>query len=337
MPKEFRIVASVYRSLVDILIEHGHDPAVVSRQVGFDVTRVGAPQETLSLETVSALWELGFATRGATIGIETAQRVRLVDFQDIGVFLTATRDIADLIGQLDHYSRLFSNVMELQAVETNAGLEVSVHYHATVPLKYERLEFLALSGPVLASQYLASPLQLTHAELPRPRPEHAQTWDIAFGVPITWNAPVTRYVISQEQAHRQVLTHNEQLRKDLQMLLDARLRSTRQAHPLDDVIAEMTRQFARHVPSVESVSAAVYISPRTLQRRIAQSNTTFSALLASIREDLAKHYLAQALPPAQVAERLGYYDLPTFSRAFKRWTSQTPHQYARSLTGVPER
>ncbi len=329
MPSDFRVVASVYRSLIDILVEHGQHPSDISRRIGFDITRIGAPQVTMSLDNVTALWELGQATRGASIGIEAAERVRLVDFQDIGVFLTATRDISDLMNQLDHYSRLFSNVMELRTEEITDGLQVSVHYHAPVPLKNERLEFLALAGPVLASQYLASPLRLTRAELPRPRPDNAERWNAAFGVPVQWGAPHTRYVISREESHRAVLTRNEQLRKDLQMLLDARLRSTQQEHPLDDVIAEITRQLAAQVPTVESIAAALYVSPRTLQRRIGLAHTTFSSLLASIREDLSKHYLHQGLSASQVAERLGYSDMPTFNRAFKRWTGETPTQYAR--------
>jgi len=333
---DFRIVASVYRSLIDILVEHGQHPADISRRIGFDITRIGTPQVTLSLDTVTALWELGHATCGASIGIEAAQRVRLVDFQDIGVFLTATRDITDLMNQLDHYSRLFSNVMELRTAEIDAGLEVSVHYHAPVPLKNERLEFLALAGPVLASQYLTSPLRLTQAALPRSRPERAERWDTAFGVPVQWGAPLTRYVISREESHRAVLTRNEQLRKDLQMLLDARLRSTEQAHPLDDVVAEMTKQLGDRAPSVESVAAALYLSPRTLQRRIAQASSTFSSLLASIREDLSKHYLRQGLSASQVAERLGYSDMPTFNRAFKRWTGETPTRFAQRDTRGPE-
>lgn len=333
MPEQFRIIASVYRGLVDILRSSGMDTNHMAHSLGLPLDRVTAPQEMLSLEQVSTLWQLGFDTRGETIGLEVAQQIRLVDFQDVGVFLTATDNVADLLRQLSNYCALFSNVMELRTVDVAGGLDVSVHYHADVPLKNARLEFLTLGGPVLASQYLARPLKLEFVELPRARPADPAPWEQAFGVPIHWSAPTPRYRISPDEAQRQVLTRNEHLRKDLQQILDARLRTAQKAHPLDDVLAEITLQLSHQVPGVESVASALCTSPRTLQRRIAEENTTFTALLASTRESLAKHYLSMNMPSTLIAERLGYCDLPTFNRAFKRWTGQTPAQFAQQAKG----
>lgn len=328
MSEQFRIIASVYRGLVEILRDNGVGAEHIAQRLGMELDRVTAPQEMLSLDQVNTLWQMGFEVRGARIGLEVAQQIRLVDFQDVGVFLTATENVADLLRQLANYSALFSNVMALNTVQLDEGIEVSVRYQADVSLKNERLEFLTLAGPVLVSQYLASPLRLDLVELPREKPEDAAVWDAAFGLPVRWSAPVPRYRVSAVEARRQVLTRNEQLRKDLQLTLDARLLNAQKAHPLDDVRAEITLQLNHQVPGVESVAAALCISARTLQRRIAQEDTTFSALLASTREQLGKHYLSLNLSVAAVAERLGYCDVPTFSRAFKRWTGQTPAQFA---------
>jgi len=332
VPQEFKVIASVYRSLVSILKESGLTAAAISDQVGVDVDQLSAPQTNLDLRTVTALWELGHQTRGPMIGIEAAQRIRLVDFQDVGVFLTATENIVDLMSQLDRYSRLFSNVMDYRSVLTPLGLEVSVLYHPDVSLKHERLEFLALAGPVLASQYLATPLRIASVELTRPRPDQPQPWDDAFGVAVCWRAPITRYVIAVEEAQRAVLTRNEQVKRDLQLLLDQRLRDNQQQSPLDDIRIVMAKQIAHQVPSVESVASALHISARTLQRRIAQAGSSFSGLLAELREQVSMRYLGLGVTPEHVAERLGYADLPTFSRAFKRWAGMTPSQYAEHMT-----
>ena len=331
MSQEYRVIASVYRSLVSILEQNGYSPDEISERVGTDVKEIAAPQASLGLDTVTALWKFGHEVRGATIGIEAAQQVRLVDFQDVGVFLTSTEDIAELMSQLDHYSGLFSNVMEYKATQTDAGLEISILYHPQVSLKHERLEFLALAGPVLSSQYLTTPLALVSVELTRPKPENTQPWDDAFGVKVKWNAEVTKYIISEEEAHRFVITRNEQVKQDLQMLLDKRLRGNKVAHPLDDIRTVINEQLEQETPSVESVAAAIHTSTRTLQRRISQAGTSFSELLAELREESAKHYMSVGLSASEVAERLGYSDLPTFNRAFKRWVGMTPTQYAEHL------
>nr|MBV6631081.1 hypothetical protein [Oceanococcus sp. HetDA_MAG_MS8] len=79
MPEQFRIIASVYRGLVDILRRSGMDTNHIAQCLGLPLDRVTAPQEMLSLEQVSTLWQLGFDTRGEAIGLEVVQQIRLVD------------------------------------------------------------------------------------------------------------------------------------------------------------------------------------------------------------------------------------------------------------------
>lgn len=332
MDQSFRIIASVYRSLIEILQEAGIETQSISQRVGADVTALIASQEMLSLEQVTALWQLGYETRGPTIGVEVALRVRLVDYQDVGVYLTATEDVADVLHQLENYCALFSNVVDVKTASTRDGIEFTLHYNATVPLLHERLDFLAISGPVLVSQYLGRPLRLARAELTRPAPDDTRPWDEAFGVTVTWDAPITRFVVSHEESKRRVLTRNEQLRRELKFLLDRRLRADRRAHPLDEIRAVMKKQFARQVPNIETVTAALHISARTLQRRLTDANTTFSDLLSELRREMAENYLHLGMPVSAVAERLGYSDLRTFNRAFKRWLGQTPAQYQQDQT-----
>ena len=327
MADQFRIIASVYRGLIEILSEGGMSTTEISKRIGLDIDRVTAPHEMLSLEQVNILWQLGYEACGPAIGIEVAQRIRLVDFQDVGVFLTATSDVEDLLKQLANYCALFSNVMEFKVLESERGLEFQVHYHAKVALLHERLDFLTAAGPVLVSQYLEKKLKLDTVELTRPKPEDTRAWDQAFGVKVRWGCALSRYIVSNDQAHRQVLTRNEQLKKELQLLLDKRLREGKTAHPLDEVRTVMLKQLAHQLPSTESVADELHISTRTLHRRLADAETSFSRMLAGILEEMAKHFISLGLPASEIAERLFYTDVRTFNRAFKRWTGLTPSQF----------
>jgi AraC-like DNA-binding protein len=82
---------------------------------------------------------------------------------------------------------------------------------------------------------------------------------------------------------------------------------------------------------VEAVAGAMHMSARTLQRRLEQEGTRFTELLDGVRLELARRWLADADAPLfDVAMRLGFADLATFSRAFKRWTGMPPGQWRRS-------
>jgi AraC-like DNA-binding protein len=331
MSDQFRIIASVYRGLIEILKEEGLSPDQLSKAVGSNIQVLTTPNAILSLEQVSTLWELGYKMRGETIGLDVALRIRLVDFQDVGVFLTATEDAGDLIKQLANYSALFSNVMELQAKESESGIEVKILYNANVDMAYERLDFLSMAGQVLVSQYLESPLKLEKVELTRPKPIDTSPWDHAFGVKVQWNAPITRYCVNHEEAHRLVLTRNQHLRKELKTILDQRLRQDKEAHPLDEIRTVMTKLSVQQTPNMYLVADALHISTRTLQRRLQDEKTNFNDLLSTIRRDMAKHYLGLGLSTGEVAEKLGYADANAFSRAFRRWTDLTPSQYVKQL------
>jgi AraC-like DNA-binding protein len=83
--------------------------------------------------------------------------------------------------------------------------------------------------------------------------------------------------------------------------------------------------------NVHDVARALHLSSRTLQRRLEQEGTRFGEVLDGVRLDAARRLLAdRSITLGDVAFRLGFADLATFSRAFKRWTGQPPGQWRRA-------
>ncbi|RMF44769.1 MAG: AraC family transcriptional regulator, partial [Deltaproteobacteria bacterium] len=84
--------------------------------------------------------------------------------------------------------------------------------------------------------------------------------------------------------------------------------------------------------SAEAVAKRLAVSKRTLQRRLADEATTFQIELNQVREQLARHYLANTdLPGAQISFLLGFEDPNSFVRAFHAWTGQTPERLRAQL------
>jgi len=77
--------------------------------------------------------------------------------------------------------------------------------------------------------------------------------------------------------------------------------------------------------SMADVATRLAVSPRTLQRRLRQEDTSFQKELDSLREELARNYLAKSdYSSGQIAFLLGYEDPNSFFRAFRSWTGETP-------------
>jgi AraC-like DNA-binding protein len=89
---------------------------------------------------------------------------------------------------------------------------------------------------------------------------------------------------------------------------------------------------ANTVPKLPAVARLLHISARTLKRHLADHGSAFSTILADVRRQRALLLLANRdLAISEVATRLGYTELPNFTRAFRAWTGITPASYRARL------
>jgi AraC-like DNA-binding protein len=69
------------------------------------------------------------------------------------------------------------------------------------------------------------------------------------------------------------------------------------------------------------------MTPRTLQRHLADRNLKFQPLLNELRGRLADEYLSDLrLQLSEIALLLGYSEQSAFNRAYKQWSGLTPRQ-----------
>ena len=81
-------------------------------------------------------------------------------------------------------------------------------------------------------------------------------------------------------------------------------------------------------PTIARTARELKMSSRTLHRRLHQVGTTYSQVLDHCRLRMARHLLkASDARMYEIAVTTGYSDPSSFSRAFLRWTGQTPKQF----------
>lgn len=117
-----------------------------------------------------------------------------------------------------------------------------------------------------------------------------------------------------------------------EQLASAALASAPRAGALAATVAAKIEEALPGEVTADAIAGAMKMSGRTLQRRLEDEGARFSMVLDEVRERAAKKLLGdRTLPLAEVAYRLGFSDLATFSRAFKRWTGVPPGAYRRIL------
>lgn len=81
-------------------------------------------------------------------------------------------------------------------------------------------------------------------------------------------------------------------------------------------------------PSVEQAAARLFMSARTLKRRLHQHGLRYSALVQEARFRESRRMLRNTgLSISEIAARLGYRSPANFTRAFRKWAGVSPDAY----------
>lgn len=79
-----------------------------------------------------------------------------------------------------------------------------------------------------------------------------------------------------------------------------------------------------------AVAQSLGMSVATLRRRLTEEGASFRGIRTEALRTLADKMLVSDMPLVQVADRLGFSDVRSFSRAYKGWTGMTPNAKRRS-------
>jgi AraC-like DNA-binding protein len=75
-----------------------------------------------------------------------------------------------------------------------------------------------------------------------------------------------------------------------------------------------------------SIAQTLVLHPRVLQRRLAESGTSFEDILDDVRHEMAWQLSARGLQVSQIATMLGYSEQSSYTRACRRWFGESPRQ-----------
>jgi AraC-like DNA-binding protein len=150
-----------------------------------------------------------------------------------------------------------------------------------------------------------------------------------FGCPARLDARQNTIVFAKADLDRPFLTYNADLFATVAPQLEAELKQALASKAIGERVKAILKPLlAGRRPGIEDVARELRLSPRTLQRRLAEDGATFQQLLQEARRDLARHYLLHSsLELNETAYLLGYEDAHSFFRAFNDWEGSPPGEW----------
>jgi len=155
----------------------------------------------------------------------------------------------------------------------------------------------------------------------------AADYEALLGCPARFDQPVNAVAMDAAALGQGLVQAGGALHLHLRALADDMLASL--AH---DSVSARVQQLIREHPrwGKERIGEQLGMSGRHLNRKLAAEAISFKGLREALLHDMALQALGAGQGGAAVGVALGFSDENAFARAFRRWTGQTPAQYAKS-------
>ena len=151
-------------------------------------------------------------------------------------------------------------------------------------------------------------------------------------MPITWDSSCNRLTLPATWMAIRNPWHDQGMwllaQERLRALEASRGAETQVARLRESVAAMLTKD--RRTPRLKQVAARHGMSERSLGRLLAAGGTSFQTIVDDVRRSRAAQIINDpALSLTEIAGALGFPDVSSFGRSFRRWFGQTPGQFRR--------
>lgn len=324
-------LAGVQLVLWNICKAYNRDPEPIFAEAGLDPELMYQPGARYSLQKVALLWdEAAKRINDPCFGLMAATSWHPTHFGTLGYALLMSKSLRITLERLLRFHKVLSEARfgKIHEDKDKGTLVFTLTYRDEKPYPQGR-EDAALAW-IMSTLRINFQHNLTPASVSftHDKPPCAGKYYELFQGPITFDAPAGSLSLPLNLvdvllpgANEELAEFNDQAMSKYLALLNDNTWATR----VRKIIME-------HLPSgaltVEKAASALNVSTRKLQRLLKQEGTTFLALLNETRMKLAKEYVhTETMDLTEIAFLLGFSELSTFSRSFKRWTGQSPVQY----------
>lgn len=310
----------------------GIDYKVLLRQAGIEPLLMNNPESRIPFHRyVQLLESAAIATGDDLIGLHmgSMQSIKLLGV--LGYLLQSSPDVRT---QLTHTARYFALQQDAASITIRtAGTSLEFVYSVFDPNVAQHrqdaegtLALAVANWRTLTGQAHWSPLSV-HFEHPPPAKEIELIR--YFGCPVYFSESFDGMRFPPSFLDTPIQTGDS----GLQAILSCYAEDSLAGHKDMTSLGMRTRRLiaaslANGSGTIRHVAENLAMTPRTLQRKLADEGIRFNDLLDDTRRDLAVQYLNDPhLGLTEIAFLVGYSDLTAFHRAFRRWFDQTPYAF----------
>jgi AraC-like DNA-binding protein len=310
-------------ALPDMLREFRVDPEALLRDRGLPPDALASPERRIPFFQMGRLFKSAAERTGCEyFGLLFGQRLGLRHMGTLGEVARNASTVGEAVRTMAVHQRLFSRGA-LAFVLTEGGratLGYSIFHGSTVGADQVHDGMAAWMLNIVRE--LTAPGWTPDAfMLARSRPRSTVAYRRALPARIEFSAEFTGMRFSSTLLRERIPGADSHRFRTFEGQIEAIGRNSF----LNDVRRALRLQMIHGGAANDRVAQTLEMHRRTLHRRLRESGTTFREVLDEVRYDTACHLLRLTeMPQMEIAVSLGYSDVTTFTRAFRRWSGVTP-------------
>jgi AraC-like DNA-binding protein len=314
------------------LRELGKDVAVILAKAGARPEQVN--DDTVRLEVSKQIRILELAAEELHDGLLGFHLARNFDLREIGLIyyvIASSERLFDGLLNGKRYCAIANQGVRLELKLDGPLVAIDLEY-VDIDRKSDRhqIEFWLVMMMRICRQVTDTRLAPRHLRIRHWREQTPAEFRSFFGCDVEFGADRDEIIFPASVASLPVVGHDNYLHDLLRRYAEAALAGHSQERATHRAAVEQALpQLLPHAAaSVSNVAKRLGMSQRTLLRRLSDEGAGFSEILDETRVALARRYLVERdLQVTEIAWLLGYHEVSSFTRAFKRWTGVTPRQF----------
>lgn len=281
----------------------------------------------------SLLEHLAQASGDPLFGLNTSQFVQPGSYSIMGYIAMSANTIGEALARVSVFEKLVGD-MGTTHVEPDGSLlrVVWTCRHTRQPVRRHLIENV-LASWVAYTRWLAdADLRPEYVMLEHDAPDASciARYEEIFHGPVRFRQKVNALVTRPDMLAHRLRQPDPDLLRVLESHATQRLTELGLASTTTQRVREAIRACIEKtgVPRKELVADMLEMNPRTLLRRLQEEETTYQDVLDDLRREMAMDLLrGTRLTQADIATRLGFAEIRSFQRCFKRWTGTTPGEF----------
>jgi AraC-like DNA-binding protein len=311
----------------------GRSPMELAALAGIAPALLGEFAARVPHSTVVRVWDTFAALTGdPAFGVFTAQLLDGAPVSLVDYMLFHAEDVRDLWRRFARYQSLFHDANDVRDEARGDHVAFVHRFRGEPPTSRYFIEFILSMWVARLRRVLGQRLVPVAVSLRYPAPRDETRHLRHFGVPITFGAEQNELVFPRAVFDLRLPQADPSLREQLTRQLESELRQAGgEAAFLERARSSLRAQLLCGHIDVGATARSLATSERTLQRRLREVGTSFRQLLDEVRRDVALGQISRGdVAVSDVAFLLGFSELSTFSRAFRRWTGSSPAAWRRA-------